>query len=447
MPVKLIFFSLATIALIACTGRYHQSNNSAGILFKNVNFINGSGNAPQEHTDILIRGDTIAAIGKNLDSAYATVINLEGKTMMPAIISAHVHVGVLRGLATDAANYTRENILSQLIKYAHYGVLHVQVMGTDRPLLFRNGLYDSIRMGLLPGARMLSAGYGFGVPEQNINPSSFLSLLYRPSTTEAIPSQMDSLSKLKTELVKIWVDDFGGTAKKMEPSIYQSIILEAHKRNMRVAAHLYYLSDARKLVGEGLDIIAHSIRDSVVDDAFLLEMKAKKVIYIPTLSLDEFSFIYAREPEWINDPFFKASLEPGVYELITSEKYRNDLMHAPAYARNAAGFKIALINLKKIADAGITIALGTDSGAMPVRAQGFSEHLEMALMVEAGITPLQAIAIATKNASEALGIDNRYGLLEKGKMADLLILNADPSADIKNTRNIASVYKAGKKIN
>jgi imidazolonepropionase-like amidohydrolase len=378
--------------------------------------------------------------------SHATIIDLTGKTIMPALISAHTHVGMLKGTATDAANYTRQNILDQLKKYADYGVLNIQTMGTDRPLLFENGLYDSIKTGLLPGSRMLSAGRGFGNKEGSPAMSSPMNMLFRPSTTEEVTAEMDSLASLNTQLVKIWVDDFAGTAKKMDPLINQAIIQEAHNRNMRVAAHVYYLSDARKLVRDGINMLAHSIRDSVVDDAFLADMKAKKVVYIPTLSLDEYSFIYANEPDWINDPFFKGSLEPGVYEMITSDKYRNNVKNSPTYSRSINGFNTALINLKKISDAGILIALGTDSGAQPVRTQGFSEHLELELMTRAGLTPLQVISIASKNASEALKINNNFGVLEKGKVADLLILNADPSKDIKNTRKIEAVYKAGKKV-
>ncbi|HEY4937220.1 MAG TPA: amidohydrolase family protein, partial [Puia sp.] len=190
----------------------------------------------------------------------------------------------------------------------------------------------------------------------------------------------------------------------------------------------------------------HSIRDSVIDDALVQEMKDKHVSYIPTLSLDEFAYIYARKPDWINDAFFKASLEPGVYEMISSEKYQNDLKNAPSYARNVHAFETALKNLKKLYDAGILISLGTDSGAMPIRAQGFSEHLELELMVQAGLTPLQALTVATRNASILLKINKNYGTLEKGKVADFIILDDNPVNDIKNTRKIIAVYKAGKKV-
>jgi imidazolonepropionase-like amidohydrolase len=111
-----------------------------------------------------------------------------------------------------------------------------------------------------------------------------------------------------------------------------------------------------------------------------------------------------------------------------------------------AAFKTALKNLKKIYDAGITVALGTDSGAFPIRTQGFTEHLEMELMVQAGLTPLQAITVSTRNAAKAIKIDNQYGTIEKGKKADLIVLDGDPVKDTKNTRKINTVWKNGKEV-
>ena len=232
----------------------------------------------------------------------------------------------------------------------------------------------------------------------------------------------------------------------MKAEIYQAIIREAHKRNIRVAAHLFYVEDARKLTEAGLDIIAHSIRDKEVDQDLLTKMKQKNVTYIPTLSLDEYQFVYAGNPDWINDAFFKASLEPGVFEMITDKAYGEKIKSSPDYQRNMSAFKTASANLKKIHDAGIKVALGTDSGAFPIRTQGFTEHLEMELMVKAGLTPSQAVTISTRNAATALKIDSEKGTLEKGKKADFLILSANPFDDIRNTRKIESVWKEGKEV-
>jgi len=446
MNKTFLFIPIAFTAILVVSCKNAKDASKDAILLQDVTLIDGNGGSPQQHRDILLQGDTIAAIGEGLDTTGIKVVNLSGKTVMPALISDHVHVGTLKGTANKSGFYTRENILAQLDKYQDYGVLNIMVMGSDRPLIFEKGIRDSSVTGKLPGARLHSAGYGFGVPA-GAPPIEFaMDYVYRPETPEQVSSQMDSLMRVKPEFVKIWVDDFRGKYKKMQPGIYKTIIDEAHKRSLRVAAHAYYLSDARQLVADGVDVIGHSIRDSIIDDALVQQIKAKNIAYIPTLSLDEFAYIYARNPEWINDPFFKSSLEPGVYEMITSEKYQNDLRSSPAYAKNVKAFETALKNLKKLYDAGVLIALGTDSGAMPLRAQGFSEHLELELMVQAGLTPLQSITVATKNAARVLKIDTSFGTIEKGKIADLLILDANPVSDIRNTRKIFAVYKSGKQV-
>jgi imidazolonepropionase-like amidohydrolase len=447
--MKQYLSSLLIVSLIiySCSTSKNQDENETSnqkILFKNVNLVKGDGSAATK-TDVYVEDGKITETGSNLSNEGALTVDLEGKTMMPAIISTHVHVGTLKDTTSSGKNYIRENILRQLDKYAKYGVLNLQVLGTDRPLLFQNGLYDSIKNGLLDGARMLSAGYGFNSPQANVDTSSPQGKVFRPATPAQVEAELDSLAAMNIKIVKMWVDDFNKTVPKMDTAVYRAIIEEAHKRNMRVAAHVYYLTDARRLVADGVDILAHSIRDSVVDDAFLADMKAKNVIYVPTLSLDKFAYAYAGDPEWINDPFFKASLEPGTYEMITSSTYKNNTKNSAAYARNENAFKIAMTNLKKIFDAGIRVALGTDSGAFPIRAQGFAEHMEMQLLTEAGLTPLQAIMVATKNAADALQLDD-YGVIESGKIADLLILDGDPSVDVKNTRKIFAVYKRGVKV-
>jgi imidazolonepropionase-like amidohydrolase len=447
MLFQSVMLTAATIlTMSACNNNPATNSSDSAIILHDVTLIDGKGSAPQDHIDIRIVNDSIVDVGTSLDTTNAKVINLAGKIVMPSLISAHVHIGALKGTATKPEFYTKENIISQLNKYQDYGILNILVMGTDRPMLFESGIRDSSVTGNFPGARIHSAGYGFGVPG-GAPPLDFaMDRVFRPEIPAQVPAQMDSLAALKPDVVKLWLDDFGGKFKKMDPAIYKAVIDEAHKHQLRVASHAYYVSDARQLVADGIDIIAHSIRDSVIDDALVNQIKAKGIIYIPTLSLDEFSFIYARKPEWIDDPFFRTSLEPGVYEMITDEKYQLDLKKSPAYARNMKGFEIALKNLKKLYDAGVLIALGTDSGAMPLRAQGFSEHLELELMVQAGLTPLQAIAVATSNAAKAMKIDSKFGTIEKGKIADLLIIDGNPVNDIRQTRKIFSVYKAGKEV-
>lgn len=436
-------YDLLILLAAALGGRPGSAQTTGNVLLKNATVIDGTGSDARQNTDVLVVGGKIEMVQKNIKADYTDVIDLTGKTVMPSLTCAHAHVGTLKGTTSSADNYTRENLLRHLKKYQDYGVNAVLAMGTDRPLIF-DGLIDSTQAGLLPGARLYSAGYGFNTPDPN--PASWMNLLLRPNTPEEVPGMMDKLAAVKPAVVKIWVDDHGGNAQKMKPEIYQAIIREAHKRNIRVAAHLFYAEDARQLVQAGIDIIAHSIRDKVVDPGLLTLMKQKDITYIPTLSLDEYQFAYADQPEWLNDPFFKASLEPGVWEMITDPSYAQKVKSSPDFQRNMSAFKTAMVNVAKIHAAGIKVALGTDSGAFPVRTQGFTEHLEMELMVRAGLTPAEVIAVSTRNAAAALLTRQTQGTLEKGKTADFMILSANPYEDIRNTRKIESVWKDGKKV-
>jgi imidazolonepropionase-like amidohydrolase len=163
-------------------------------------------------------------------------------------------------------------------------------------------------------------------------------------------------------------------------------------------------------------------------------MKKHNIAYIPTLSLDDFALAYAGSPKWVGDPFFTAALDPGVLEMITSAEYKAKVQSNKVTAQEQAALPQAMHNLKKIYDAGILVALGTDSGATPIRTQGFAEHMELALMVQAGLTPLQAITVATLNAAELLHIADQYGTLATGKKANFIVLEKDPSQDIHNTQ-------------
>ncbi|MDP4128926.1 MAG: amidohydrolase family protein [Bacteroidota bacterium] len=429
------------ISLIIGMAVQTVSGQANTILLKHVTLIDGTGSPAKKNMNILLEGDHIVSITKRnqAESVRTRVIDLTGKTIMPALICAHAHLGVLKGTSVEASNYTRKNILDQLKKYERYGVGSVLCMGTDRQMIFP-GFRDSSKAGLLPGARLYSAGHGFSTPGGPPG-GSWTDQLFRPANPGQVRAEMDSLAALHPDVVKIWLDDFGGHSAKMKPEIYQAIIREAHKHGLRVAAHLYYLEDARKLVDAGLDIIAHSIRDQVIDTGLLNKMKKNGVIYIPTLTRDEFTYVYADHPDWINESFFKSSLEPGVYEMISSKAYQDKVRNSPDYKSNRHAVEIAMKNLKKIFDAGIVVAMGTDSGADPVRAQGFSEHQELELMVEAGLTPLEAIEAGTKNAALGLKINNQYGTLEPGKKADFIVLSENPEHQIKNSRKIESVWK------
>ncbi len=416
-------------------------------VLRNVALIDGTGRPVQQNRDLAIKGDRILSIkpaGSPLPKG-ARAVDMSGKTLMPEMINTHGHLGLLKGTTMSSANYTEENIRQQLLRYEAYGVGAVLVLGTDHDEIF--ALREASHQGTLPGATIYTAGVGFGVKDA-LPPLSFgMDRVFRPQSVEEARKEVRQIAAKKPDVLKIWVDDLWGTLPKMKPEIYTAVIQEAHQQGLRVASHVFYLEDARKLVGLGLDIIAHSVRDSEIDDALLAEMKKRRVVYIATLSLDEFAFAYKDAPEWLNDPFFQAALEPGVLQMITTPDYKEKVRSNPNTAKEMAALQIALKNVKKVHDAGIPVALGTDSGAQPVRVQGFSEHNELELLVKAGLTPMQAITVATKNAADVLKASDQYGTLEPGKKASFIVLDKDPSKNILNTRTISAVWKNGQKVN
>ncbi len=415
-------------------------------VLKNVNLIDGTGTGTQHNRTVIIAGDRIRSIsaGTVRIPSGAKIVDMQERTIMPLMINTHGHLGLVNGTSQSVANQTDANFRHQLLRYEEYGVGAVLSMGTDGQKFA--DIREASRRGTLPGADVYTAGIGFGAKD-GVPPASMgFTDVFRPTSPDGARKQVDQQAPLKPDFIKIWVDDFWGQYPKMPPEIYHAIIDEAHKNGLRVAAHLYHLDDARSLVADGVDVIAHSIRDGEVDNALLSEMKNHHVAYIPTLSLDDFAFAYGGAPAWISDPFFQAALDPGVLEMITSPGYKAKTRANKVAALEAAALPVAMTNLKKIYDAGILVALGTDSGATPVRVQGFAEHMELALMVQAGLTPLQAISVATKNAAQLLRIADNYGTLEPGKKANFIVLERDPSQDIRNTHTIRAVWKNGARV-
>jgi imidazolonepropionase-like amidohydrolase len=433
-------YSIAFLAMFA--GAVHGQT----IVLRNATVIDGNGGPPRTHASLIVDGGRIRAIA---DAAAkipekATVIDLTGKTIMPELINCHGHLGLLKGTKTASANYNRENVTRHLLQYQDYGVGAVQVMGTDNDEIYpwRAESYQ----GTLPGALIYTAGRGFGTPDGMPPAAMGIDSVYRPATPDEARKDVDELATHNPDLMKVWVDDFYHQYTKMKPEIYQAIIEEAHRHHLRVAAHLFHEEDAQRLVDDGLDVIAHSVRDAEIPDSLIAEMKHKHVTYIGTLSLDDFASAYEDDPARLSQPFFRNALEPGVYEMITSEKYKESLKTDQKVRIEEAALPIALKNLKKVYDAGIPVALGTDSGATPIRPYGFAEHMELQLLVQAGLTPLQAITAGTRNGAQLLRVSKEFGTLTPGLKANFIVLDKDPSEDIRNTETIVSVWKDGKQV-
>ena len=427
--------------LVYCPRAGAQANTRQ-IVLKGARLIDGTGRPAIENSVLVIEGDHIVAAGKAGTVSIpkdADVKDVTGKTIMPAMINLHGHLGLSsNGADSVAGHYTDENVLKQLNKYLSYGVATVASLGQDDDEIYK--IRDAQHAGTMGGARLYTAGRGFLEYTGKANPADHR---YRPQTPDEARADVRELAPHHPDFIKMWVDDGLGHGVKIKPEIYQAIIDEAHKQHIRVFAHEFYLGDAKALLAAGLDGFAHSIRDQPVDNELMQAMKARGVFLIPTLVRDEVLFAYADNLRWLDDPFFTAGFEPAAVAMVRSpenvEKGRKD----PDIAKYRAGLEMGKKNLKTLSDAGVKIAFGTDSG-IPTRFPGYFEHRELQLMVEAGLTPMKAIVAATGTNAEILGGAKQFGTLQPGRRADFMVLDANPLEDIRNTEKLSAVWQSGK---
>ena len=430
-------------ALITATAAHAQTT-----VLQGARVIDGTGGAPLDNATMVVRDGRIVAIGPSANTPApdgAEIVDYGGKFIIPGLISAHSHVGIFVGLRAAGENYNRESILRQLKQLEAYGVTTVMSLGLNGPLFYE--LRPELHAGSVPGADLFGADRGIGVvggqPSAAVVPVAD-NQVARPEGAEAARLAVREMANRKADMVKIWLDDAGRSLPtKVTPEVYTAVIDEAHKNGLRVAAHIYDLDDAKAIVRAGVDIIAHGVRDKPVDAEFIDMMKARSLWYVATIVLDYTNFAFAEQPPWMSEPFFQRALHPAVRTLLEDPAYRERTLGQPATTKNRAAVATNKQNLKALHDAGVQIALGSNSG-VGLRIPGMAEHLELALMVEAGLTPMQAITIATSKSAAALKLDDR-GTLAVGKLADLVVLDADPNSQITNTTKIHAVWHRGKK--
>lgn len=377
--------------------------------------------------------------------AGAEVIELRGKFVMPGIINLHGHLGNTVGLAQDPKNFTRANVETQLRTYASYGVTSVVSMGTDQDLIYR--IRAEQRAGRPSLTRIFTAGRGFtgkggyptGVPGMKGVP-------YEVGSVAEVEKAVAELAARQVDVIKIWVDDHLGREKKIPMELCRAIIENAHKRGIKVAAHIFYLEDARRLVEMGLDGLAHSVRDRPVDAALIAAMKQRGAwLAAPTLARELSTFIYADDHPSLRDPFFTRAVPEEVLRELRSPERRKRIASDPDFPKYPGFLKQAQENLRTLAGAGVKFGFGTDTGP-PARFQGYFEHLEMELMAEAGLKPADILRAATAGAAEFLGVSRDLGTLEAGKWADLIVLSKNPLEDLRHSRTLEGVFIAGNRV-
>lgn len=391
--------------VLLAVGPTRVTAQAGATIYEGARVITGTG-AVIDNAAVVVEGGRFTQVGPAAQvkaPAGAARVSLAGKTIIPALIDTHVHPSTVR-----------DEMVAQLKGKAHYGVSAVMSLGLDNT----EAAYE-VRSAPLAGAALLrTAGRGITMPEPGRSTAPFWVIL-----PEEAREAVRAMAAKKVDIIKIWVDDRDGKYKKLTPELYGAIIDEAHRHGLRVVAHIFNLEDAKGLLKAGIDAFGHGVRDMDVDDEFVALVKARpQVVLIPNLP----DRGVPTDLSWLADTV--PADELAKLQAASTER--------PAAQKT---FGIQARNLKRLSDAGMTIAMGTDGFST------WSQHVEMEDMAASGMTPAQVLVAATRNSAAFLKLPE-MGTIERGKRADFVVLDANPIDDIRNTRKISAVYLGGSAI-
>ncbi len=425
IAVVLGFFIFVGASMLPQPAAQAPATGGAVTALTGVRIIDGTGRAPIEQGTIVMANGRIVAAGAASAvqiPAGATRVDLAGKTVMPGMVNAHGHVQ-----HQTKAMPMRDDLVRRLRMYANYGITTVVSLGqtSNEETNALIALRDEQDRGALDRARVYTSG------------ASIRGLKTEPEVRATVGRYADQ----KVDRIKTHV------ANTMPPEFYGALVDEAHKRGLRANAHIFFLKEAEMMLGHGVDVIAHSVRDQDVPASFIADMKRRNVGYIPTLTRDLSLIVYDQTPAFFTDPFFLRGMP--VYgeqvEMIRKPEFQAGIRKDPQTEVIRKALAQGTRNLKLLADGGVTIAMGTDSGTDEGRWQGYFEQVEIEMMAKAGMSPMQVIVAATGAAATVSKLDH-VGTIAAGKAADLVVLDANPLQDILNTRKINSVWIGGRRL-
>lgn len=400
-----------------------------------------SGEYVTEDATIAVRNGIIEHIGTTAEFApNDTVVSLAGKTVIPAIVNPHGHIGYMSGTVTNASFYSRANVIDHLHRLAYYGVSTFQSLGTDRDDT-EIGVRDDQRRGTLGQrdvAQLLTAGTGIVAPTPgatNGGPFFAADVVYEATSEEGAREHVRQLAAKKVDTVKLWLDDRNGTKAKLPPEIVQAVIEEAHSHALPIAAHIYTLDEAKAAVSAGADILAHLPRTGT-DDELIAMLKDRDVAVFTSMSIQ-------RPPgeDWLDEPAVADVLSPVAIEKLRATIRERGSM--PLYDTLDI-YRRMEETLVTSAEAGVRLVFSADTGLL-AQIVGVAEHRELEALVAAGLSPLTALRMATETSSELLRLSDR-GVLRENRRADFIVLDDDPRHDITATRRISDVYLAGERV-
>lgn len=466
MRVPLYLFAFACLLLASAwtwnlEGQPPQSNTT---VFEGARLIKGDGSAPIENSAFIVTGDKLTQVGRRGELRVPTGaahVDLTGKTVMPALIDLHGHIGyqnIVEGTMSKST-YTRENLIDHLERLAYNGVGATVSIGDleDRSDMHGGRTHWGdvplqVRKEVIPNAALFrTAGTGIAWPGSGPQGDpSRVDVPYPITTLEEARQAVDDYVKMKPEFVKIWVDDREGTKKTLTPPLYRAVIEESHKHNVPVGVHNVKLADAKELMRAGVDGWLHvPVRggEAVDDDLIgivkqrIAENNRPTMWMTPALITAWMDTQGGTRPAWLDDPLLR-----DLYSSDQIEEYwgRPLAKRTPEEVKRARqDFELQASNAMKLRAAGMRIVSGTDTGQTRFFI-GYFNHLDMESMVAMGLTPSEAIVAATREAADIAHFN--AGLMAAGKSADFIVLDANPLEKIENARRINQVYLRGQKV-
>jgi len=412
-----------------------------------------------EDATVVLEGDRIAAVGPSSAvtvPANATVHKMPDKYVMPGLIDGHVHFFQSGGL------YTRPDVIDLRAKRSYAEEL--RRIKNRLPDTFRRYLRSGVTSVVDVGGPMWNLDVRAQADTTAMAPTvevagPLISSVSRPSLDlgdppileitdpEAARKEVREQVKAGVDLIKIWyIVGANETPADYRP-VVEAVVDEAHAAGTRVAVHATELETARTAVEAGADILVHSVFNKPVDEALIRLLKENDVIYTPTLMVGErYNEVFAQQLD-LTTAEHRVGQKDVIASLFDLRALPDSLVPAGIRKRidqapTISSDTTAMRNLKRLHDAGVSIAAGTDAGNIGTP-HGPALFREFELMRAAGLTPRDILATATAGGAQLMGRDD-LGQLEAGMQADLVVLNKNPLADLSNTSSIHQVVKGGR---
>jgi imidazolonepropionase-like amidohydrolase len=412
------------------------------LLIENVTLIDGTGRAPVAGASVLIEGDTIVRISRDAlrPPGGTHRIDGSGKYLIPGLMDMHIHLEGSVEVSPEGLSSVSEDRskgIRALHSYIYSGVTSVYDAGNVPDYIL--GLRADERSGRLVSPRIFATG---GIVTYPGSHGSNEGATLVDSWPEAIPA-LDAHIEREPDILKLTYEERGWGSRPMIPllpvDLMETIVRYYNDRGIRTTVHTSSEYRARQAIFAGVDTLAHPVIQGPVTDDFARLMGAKKIPMVTTLTIGDNYSRLAEHPEYLDEPLYKATLTADQIHTLKTET-RKEYQERKWTWWMQIMTTIAQENLRKINDAGGVLVAGTDQTTGPAL------HRELELLAGAGIPAVEIIRIATLNGAIFLGKERELGSIEEGKIADLVLLAADPLQDINHARQIVEVIKGGKLI-